>query len=156
DLIRSLAAPPISEDDLDTLVGKPSTWPKTLSPELADKVLWIVRCASDDRRFTWLLDDQPPSKETTHAATVATASLIASRMTATLRRTTGKAVQEASVKDAIESCGFVQARKRSIDSNADWPSAGEFFSETTVKTDKADFVARLWNKRLLAVECKES
>ncbi len=96
---RYLGAPPISEDDLETLAEarlSPSS-----SDEASDKLLAIMRVIVDPRRFPWLLEERPPSAAEVHAAAVASASLIASQRVQTLRRSDEKAAVEGAVKGLL-------------------------------------------------------
>src|SRR4051812_25216916 len=60
------------------------------------------------------------------------------------------------VEQALLESGFVQVPARSIPTPVQAPAAGGFCGESLLGTRKADFVIRLWDHRLMPVECKVS
>ncbi len=59
---RFLAAPPVSEDDLDTLVGQSVAKRKTLPEDLAEKALGVLVAIIDRIRCPWIGRDREPTK----------------------------------------------------------------------------------------------
>lgn len=157
---RYLAGPPISEDDLKALVGTSSLSTKQLAgnPELVRLLIDTVLTGLDRRRFPWVADDRSPTEAERQAAITASAALMAAQGAATLRRSEGKTQQEAAVKDALLAAGFapITIPGNSIPTLDVAPQRGQFCGEVQLGTRKADLVVRLWDGRLLAIECKVS
>lgn len=110
----------------------------------------------DQRRFPWVRDGRDPSEAEKLAAVVASASLLANRKVATMRRNDGKSAQEAAVADMLNSIGWVRVPVRTFKLVEDAPKPGEYCVETSVHGNKADVVVRLHDRRILLVECKVS
>lgn len=157
---RYLAGPPISEDDLKTLVDSPSLAPSTLrkQPELLQRIVETIRTGLDRRRFPWVLEEREPTPAERHAAIIASTTLIASQRVATNRRNTSKQVQEDRVSQALLSLGLrkVEIPGRHIATLAQAPQPGQFCREVTLGTRKADLVIGLWDGRTMPIECKVS
>lgn len=64
--------------------------------------------------------------------------------------------QEQRVKDALVSHGFEEYPAGEIKTIADAPDVGHFFVESLFGSRKADIVFRLWDRRVLPIECKVS
>ena len=156
EVLRYLAAPPVSSDDLVVLT-ETTLAPGTLrrDPVRARLVVQTILGGIDPRRFPWV-GQRAATDEERHAAVVATTALLASRRTETERRGDGKAAQEGAVFAALDAAGFVRADARAIRTLEDAPSTGTYCSETLLGDRKADVVVRLWDGRLLAIECKVS
>lgn len=157
---RYLAGPPISEDDLKTLVDTNSLARTTLQrdPDLVTRVIDTVLSVLDRRRFPWVLEHREPSAAERDAAILATASLAAMRGAETKRRTQGKAAQESAVHQALLSTGYIEvslpnATARTL---AHAPKPGEFCKEATLAGRKADLIVGLWDHRVMPIECKVS
>lgn len=155
--LRYLAAPPISEDDLEVLVSSSLT-PANFrrNHELAAKVTSTILTALDRRRFAWIPEEREPSDAERAASVLATAALMASRQVEADRRNEGKREQENQVRDALLALGFTRVPTRTIESLSQAPGPGEFCTETMLGTRKADFVVGLWDRRVMPVECKVS
>lgn len=157
-VVRYLAGPPISEDDLKTLVGErvlsPTRFKKV--PGLAKLVVDTVFTVIDPRRFVWLNDGREATEAERVAAVVATSSLMASQEVATKRRNEGKSSQEQRVKDALRDCGLEETPTRKIGSTSEGPGAGHYCGESMFGDHKADVVVGLWDNRLMPIECKVS
>jgi hypothetical protein len=155
---RYLGAPPISEDDLETLAE--ARLSPLSSDEASDKLLAIMRVIVDPRRFPWLLEERPPSAAEVHAAAVASASLIASQRVQTLRRGDEKSAVEGAVKGLLVGMGWRLAPIRPARGIqkllSDSPEARTFATQTNLGSDNADVIVRLDDGRLLAIECKGS
>ncbi len=168
EVFRYLAAPPISEDDLKALAEAPSLAKGQLRkrPEDVKHLIDTVRLVLDRRRFAWVIEKRDPTEAEKGAAVMASAALLAARRVETKRRTTGKTQQEAYVKQVLSDIGLKEVKRRSIPNVTLAPSAGEFCGESLLglpksdpKADKgrlADIVLRLWDHRLMPIECKVS
>lgn len=162
DAIRYLAGPPISKDDLKTLVDSNSLAPKVLenNPELVRKLFQTIRDAIDRKRFPWVSDNREPTDTERHAAIIASTALITTQRVATSRRTEGKKEQEEKVRTTLLGYGFeeISIPGRSIPSttHANAPKPGQFCGETTLGNDKADLIVGLWDSRVMPIECKVS
>jgi len=165
---RYLAAPPISEDDLQVLAEAPTLAKGQLrkNPEYVKRLVETVRLVLDRRRFAWVVENREPTEAERGAAVMASAALLAASRVQTKRRTSGKAQQEARVKQVLSDIGLKEVKRRRIPNVTIGPAAGEFcgesllgFSKADAKPDKgrlADIVLRLWDQRLMPIECKVS
>jgi hypothetical protein len=157
---RYLAGPPISEDDLKTLVDTASLSAKRLrgDPQLVQRILDTVRDALDRRRFPWVFEGREPSPAERDAAILASAALAAMRGVETRRRNQGKAAQEAAVRQALLDHGFHQVHipGASAPTLSQAPQPGEFSSEVSLAGRKADLLVGLWDHRVMPIECKVS
>ncbi len=155
---RYLAAPPISEDDLKVLADARSLAKGTLqkSPELVQRLIGVVRQVLDRRRFAWVVENREPTEAERNAAVMASAALLAASKTQTRRRTLGKEQQEAMVKEALKGLGFTEVPSRKIPNISHAPNAGEFCGESVLGNRKGDIIVRLWDQRLMPIECKVS
>jgi hypothetical protein len=165
---RYLAAPPISEDDLKVLAEAPKLSKGQLqrNPEYVKRLVETVRLILDRRRFAWVVENREPSEAERGAAITASAALLAASRVQTKRRSTGKTLQEARVKEVLTEVGMKEVKRRPIPNVTLGPAAGEFCGESLLglpradaKPDKgrlADIVVRLWDQRLMPIECKVS
>lgn len=159
---RYLAAPPISADDLKVLAEAPSlaTGQLRKKPEDVKRLIETVRLVLDRRRFAWVVEGREPTEAERGAAVMASAALLAASRVQTKRRSTGKAQQEALVKQALRNLGLKEVAARQIPNVSLAPAAGEFCEESTLGEPKAgrkaDVVLRLWDQRLMPIECKVS
>ena len=156
---RYLAGPPMSLDDLKTLAEATSLTKKRLQddPDMVKRTVDLILTALDRRRFPWLNEHREPTEAERTAAIMASAALIATQRVETARRHEVKRAQELSVENALLRAKFKKVPPRSIPTNLDQaPGIGEFCGESMLGTRKADFVIRLWDRRLLALECKVS
>lgn len=152
---RFLAAPPISEDDLNTLVGEKVAGRKVIPPAAAGRVALVVRAACDPIRFLWLAEGRRPSPIERRTAIAWSAGLAAVESIRTLRRTEDSQRQERLVIDGLAAIGWTLAPLRRI-SSLDDLSRGEFCREALLARSKCDVPVRLRDGRLLALECKVS
>lgn len=155
---RYLAAPPISQDDLKVLADTRSLSKGNLekSPELVQRLILVVRQVLDRRRFAWVVEDREPTEAERNAAVMASAALMAASRTQTRRRTLGKDQQEAMVKEALKGLGFSEVASRKIPNISHAPAPGEFCGESVLGTRKGDIIVRLWDHRIMPIECKVS
>lgn len=158
EVFRYLAAPPISADDLKVLAEAPSLAKGQLrkKPEDVRRLVEIVRLVLDRRRFSWVVEGREPTEPERGAAVMASAALIAASRVQTKHRTTGKAQQEALVTRALIDLGLRKVPVRDIPTVSLAPSPGEFCGESRLGTRKADIVVRLWDHRVMPIECKVS
>lgn len=155
---RYLAGPPISEDDLKTLVDTVSLNAKRLEgdPDLVQRVIEVVLEGLDRRRFAWVSEEREATESERAAAVLATASLMATRYAATARRSQAKALQEQHVGNSLIEGGLVQVERRAVSILDEAPEPGTFCGESHLGPRKADFLVRLWDRRVMAIECKVS
>ncbi len=157
---RYLAGPPISVDDLKTLADTNSISSRALEgdPELVQRLVQTIRDGLDRRRFPWVAEGREPTQAEREAAVLASTALIATQRVATSRRTQGKKAQEERVRQALLDHGFgeVDVPGRTIPTLFQAPQPGTFCLEVTLSTRKADLVVRLWDGRVMPIECKVS
>lgn len=155
---RYLAAPPISQDDLKVLADARSLTKRTLvnSPELVQRIIAVVRQVLDRRRFAWVVEGREPTEAERSAAVMASASLMAASRAQTMRRTMGKEQQEGMVKTALLDLGFKEVPSRKIPNTSFAPEPGEFCGESHLGNRKGDIIVRLWDQRIMPIECKVS
>lgn len=154
---RYLAAPPVSEDDLKTLAETSlSATALRSDEEQARRVLETVLQVIDPHRFPWLADGRSPNESERLQAIVASAALIATRKVETARRSAAKDEQEAAVRATLLQTGLVEVRVREIPMLDAAPKTAEFCGECVFGGTRADFVVRLPDGRIAAIECKAS
>lgn len=155
---RYLSGPPISQDDLKTLAKAVSLAPSRLrsDPHAVRRIAQIVLACLDRRRFPWLSEKRQPTKAEKYGAVLASAALMAYQRIQTSRRSEGKEKQERRVSDTLVGAGFKEVNTRDVRVLGDAPDVGEFCGESIFGTRKADFIAGLWDKRKLPIECKVS
>ena len=154
---RYLTAPPISEDDLKTLAGT------TLSPsnlrtdaERARRVRDVIFQILDSHRFPWISENRKPTEHERMQAVVASAVLVAAQKVATSRRSDARKNQEEAVKNLLWEIGFTEVRSRDIPIIDLAPHPQEFCSESKLGGTRADILVRLYDRRLMPIECKAS
>jgi hypothetical protein len=154
---RYLAGPPISEDDLRVLADA-SLSPTILRDDAAAarRVRETIVQALDDRRFPWVAAKRPPTRSELKASIMASAALIAAQRVSTERRSLSKATQESAVKDFLRAIGFREVAARPVAMVEAAPARGEFCGESMIGTRKADIPVRLFDGRLMPIECKVS
>lgn len=155
---RYLAAPPISEDDLQVLAEAPSLAKSRLqrTPEAVRRLVDVVRLVLDRRRFAWVVENREPTEAERGAAIMASAALMAASRVQTKRRNVGKQQQEALVTQTLKDLGLKEVPAREIPTVALAPSPGEFCGESILGTRKGDIIVRLWDQRVMPIECKVS
>jgi hypothetical protein len=160
EVVRYLAGPPISLDDLKILVDARSLAPKSIraGDDLVDRLVATIRDGLDRRRFPWVHEQRAATTEEVAVAIVASASLMATQRVATARRNEGKQEQERQVREALEAAGFdeVEIAGKIIRNIASAPSPGRFCREVMFGERKADLVVGLWDQRVMPIECKVS
>lgn len=156
--LRYIAGPPISTDDLKTMAEAVSLNRTRLQrdPDLVQKVIELVLVALDRRRFPWVAEERDPTESERAAAVIASAALISTQRVSTARRHEGKKAQEQKVEDALLGVGYRKVPRRKVGTLVDAPGLGEFCGESMLGGSKADFVIRLWDQRVMPLECKVS
>jgi hypothetical protein len=154
---RYLSGPPISLDDLK-VVSQTSIAPTNLrkSPDQARTIFKTVIAGLDRRRFPWVSEGREPTESEKNAAIIASAALMATQQTSTDRRNVSKELQEQSVFAELDREGLKRVPQRTIETLVDAPGSGEYCSESNLGGRKADVIVRLWDGRVLAIECKVS
>lgn len=161
--LRYLLAPPVSEDDLDTLLDvKLSAKLLRTNPEVSKRFAALIKLGLDTRRFPWLQHGTRPSSTAIKAAELATSVAVAIQRAQTKRRGDEKEQLESSVQSLLlTELTFKQIAQPKDSINLEnfrdrAPRAGEFMRGATLGSDNGDFVIGLWNTRILAIECKSS
>ncbi|MCY3730666.1 MAG: XamI family restriction endonuclease [Chloroflexi bacterium] len=155
---RYLAGPPVSADDLRVLADARLT-PASIraDPGSALRAVETILRGLDRERFAWVAEHRQPSAEERRIAVVATAALIASQRVRTGRQTHAPQRQEALVKSWLADAGFVEEPPRPIPTVFAAPDVGRFTGECVVGASrKADIVVRMWDGRIMPIECKVS
>jgi hypothetical protein len=74
----------------------------------------------------------------------------------TERRNQANRLQEEGVMRTLKAAGMIEVRAKQIVLPGDAPEPGSFSRTAFVAETRADVIARLWDGRLLAIECKVS
>lgn len=156
--IRYLASPAISEDDLKVVAEVASLTPTRLrqDPETAKRVISTVLLALDRHRFPWVGENRDATAAQRANAVTSTTALIAAQRVQTKRRTAAKDDQERQVCDYLVECGFLEVPTRTISNASSAYPQGSFSREALLGSRKADVIVRLWDGRILPIECKVS
>lgn len=157
-VFRYLGGPPIADDDLRTVAEVQSSNASRLrnDPEAVKRIIEVVRTGMDQRRFPWVREDREPTEAEKKAAIVASAAIMATERVRTDRRTKGRQAQEGMVSGVLASVGLVEVAKRKVMTLTDSPAPGQFCGECYLGNRKADFLVRLWDQRIMPIECKVS
>lgn len=155
---RYLAGPPISADDLKVLADARSLTKSHLerSQEDVQRLIGVVRQVLDRRRFAWVVENREPTEAERNTAVMASAALMAASRAQTRRRTLGKDQQEAMVKESLKALGFTEVAARRMPNISHAPAPGEFCGESVLGNRKGDIIVRLWDHRVMPIECKVS
>lgn len=158
EVLRYLAGPPISDDDLKVLAEVESLAPGVISKDHAAirKVFGIIEQVIDPFRFPWVAENRRPTEGERSAALLASSVLLAAQRIATERRIDGKTGQETLVKNYLSSMGFQEIQTETINTIVRGPQRNQFCAESQLGERKADIVVRLHDTRLMAIECKVS
>lgn len=156
--LRFTAGPPISDDDLLTLVEASSISRISVSRQagLGTKIIETILVVLDTSRFPWVRERRPPTDVEVESSVIATAALLAARRVGTARRHSDKQEQEDAVAAALNAAGFSERPRTAIDSLEDAPPAGCYYRTARLGGTEADFTVRIWDRRVLAMECKVS
>ena len=157
EVVRYLAGPPISADDLSVIAGV-SLSPARLAaePRDVDRLIETIMQLLDRDRFAWIAQGREPTEDERTAAVAATSTLLAASRLQTMRRNESRKEQEDAVKQRLRSAGLEEVASRTIQSVRDAPGPGRFCGEALCGTRKADLVIGLFDGRIMPVECKVS
>ena len=157
--LRYLAAPPISEDDLDTLLGSSlSATALRANAALADELVGLLKLSLDPKRFPWIATGKPPTATQLGAAKLASAVAAAIARVQTKRRGDEKEALEKDIEALLPGLGWTKVAKprAAIKLLANGPKPGEYIPHCTLGDDNMDFVIGLKHGRMLALEAKAS
>lgn len=155
---RHVTAPPISQDDLDTIVGENITRRKSVSRDAADEGVWVIEQLIDPERFPWIKDERPPTDEEREIAIKATAGIWAVKRTQTNRRIDPAQEQEEHILETLKSAGLREKSVNRIHSREELEKlpTGCVAHQPYIRNSEADIAVRLQDGRLLAIEGKVS
>ena len=159
--LRYIGAPPVSQDDLETLSGDTLTPSRVQADaEFATAVRDVLRAVLDPKRFPWIAAGRPATRQERESAILASTVLASSQAVQTKRRSDERQVVEGLVKGVLIGLEFRErpAPREGIQSllGTDVPKPGEFMAGCTLGENNADFVIGLWDQRLLVIEAKGS
>jgi hypothetical protein len=152
--LRFIAGPPVSEEDMWTLVGAAKS--KLMKSEFAPDAAEALSLVIDGVRFPWVAEGRAPSPAEVDRAVMATACLIANERLRTHRRMTASVDQEAATAAVLDSAGFERVDSKEQVWLADDMRRGTYSRERRVAGAKCDVPVRLLDGRLLLLECKVS
>ena len=101
-------------------------------------------------------EEREPTETEKKAAILASAALMATQRVGTDRRSKGKKAQEGMVSGVLTGSGLLEVAKRKVLTLTDAPEPGQFCGESYLGDRKADFLVRLWDGRIMPIECKVS
>lgn len=153
-VMRHLAAPPISLDDMKTVIEVLVQEGDDLTPHEA--LVQVVLSALDPVRVPWLSESRKPTADETRAAIDWTTGVWASERIRTYRRMGPSRRQEIAVADMLAKAGFREVPRPGPINVLDALERGCFCREELVAGTKADVPVRLRDGRLLTIECKVS
>lgn len=151
---RYVCGPPISQEDLWTLVGG-SKFAK-VPARLAEDTAEALRVVIDRVRFPWVEEQRHPRVEERERALQSTTLLWAGQRLGTERRSEASTRQEGATGDALSSAGLVFDGSRSRVTLLDDMARGTYSRERVIDASKCDVPVRLRDGRLFALECKVS
>jgi hypothetical protein len=157
--LRSLAATPISHDDLQTLLhSNINKKALTNNQELADKFADLLRGCLDPHRFPWIAKSRPPTKPELSKAVLATSVLTAVSAVQAGRRGDERKALEGRIRDVLDAAGFVKVSKPKggIQILPTAPKPGQYMTTCKFGEHNSDFVIGLMDGRIMAIECKAS
>jgi len=157
--LRSLAASPISADDLQTLLrSKVNKKALASSQDLADSLGSLLKDCLDPKRFPWVAAARPATPAELGMAKLATAVLTTVSAVQAMRRGDERKALEGRVQEILVAQGFIKVTKPQggIQTPRQLPAAGEFMMSCKLGEHNADFVVGLLDGRTLAIECKAS
>lgn len=159
DEFRYLFGPPVSADDLKSLADVGNLSPKKLrrDPEAAEKLLTLLRNTMDARRFPWIAEGRLPSNPEKDRAIFASALMLAAQRALTERRSVAKEDQERAVRDVVTGAGLTAMALQRVRNHAQFPERGIVsLGEVQFGPERADVLVRLWDDRMMPIECKVS
>ena len=155
--LRCVGTPPVSDDDLDTLVdGSVNATAIRRSGDFATAVAQVLRGIADQARFPWIVAGRPPTDHEIEMAILATTTLAAASTILTGRRGDERAQFEKQVHDLLGSTLELVAAETISKPRSQGPQPGQFMKNAVVGAHGADAVVGLYDDRLLCIECKAS
>lgn len=151
--LRYFCAPPISEEDLWTLVGKKF---KNVPESHAGKAAEAFNAVVDHRRAPWVDQGRDPTPAETDQAILSTTVLLAHESFRTGRRGSTSRAQEDDVAQTLAAAKLAFDDSRAPITRLDELARFSFSRERKVAGAKCDLPIRLKDGRLLALECKVS
>lgn len=154
-VLRYFCAPPISEEDLWTMVGQ--KFPKSGVPaDSAEATALALVDSLDTIRLPWIPEGRAPTAAERESAVLATTQLVAYERLRTARRGKAAKIQEAFVAEQLSGIGFELNPMRSAVNSLDDLDRRTYSRERKLAAEKCDVPVRLADGRLLALECKVS
>lgn len=159
--LRYLGAPPISTDDLRTMIDSTLAYTHiATSPERAGMIRDVIHRILDPKRFPWIYEGRSPTLIEEAAAILASSVAASAQRTQTTRRSDERDAVEGAVKAILLSLKFRQVPppRQGIQRllGGDAPNPGDFMVGCKVGDHNGDIVAGLYDGRILALECKAS
>jgi hypothetical protein len=155
DAARFLGGPPVSADDLRTLVASRISQTR-LGADVAERIAEVIRVARDPVRFPWLREGREPTVHEREAAVGWTTGLWTVERLRTGRRTSASRSQEQAVFAALEAAGWTPVARKAVRDPFHDLRPGTFSRELLLAGAKCDVPVKLRDGRLLALECKVS
>jgi hypothetical protein len=157
---RYLAAPPVSQDDLETLSGARLAWTQLKSnPGKAAAVRDVVASILDTKRFGWLREKRTPTKHEIESAILASTVVASAQRVQTERRSEERKELQGAVTHILDRMKYqtVEKPRKGIQNlRRDAPKPGEYMNEVLIHEHNADIAVGLKDFRILAIECKGS
>jgi hypothetical protein len=153
-VFRYMCGPPISQEDLWTLVEGPKF--KSVPDAFADATAAAMSVVIDPFRFPWVNEARSPLEQELESAIVSTTALWSAQRLATNKRKEASARQEDAVGSVLAEASFNFDSSRARISVLDTLERGTYSKERIVADAKCDVPVRLLDGRLLALECKVS
>lgn len=162
DALRYVAGPPVSHDDLSVLATrsvKPVSKKRLRTDdELVSSILALMCKLADPIRFPWIAEERLPTKRELRDAILSTGALHAVQSVQTERRGYGKTIERRLESRLVEQ-GFEKTtapNKGRVNAPIDHPDFPKFFGECTVYGRKVDLFIPLADRRMIALEAKDS
>ncbi|PWC38912.1 XamI family restriction endonuclease [Azospirillum sp. TSO22-1] len=161
DALRYVAGPPISEDDLYTLVTRSADRLKKsdlLRDEVAMQVFGMICRLADPHRFPWIATGRRPRYHELRNAVLMTAAVHAPQTLAAERRGYGRAVEKM-LKDRLDVLGLrcvPTPNGGKINAPKLAPDSGQYYGECTLYGRRVDILIGTRHGRIVAVESKDS
>ncbi len=159
DALRFLSGPPISVNDLKTLSNVSSLSPAKLraQPGKSQQLLNTVIEGVDPIRFSWLAENREPRADERRMAILASALLHAAQRVPSDRRNIAKERQEQAVREHLGSIGLIGRKLRRVRTSAQLPEQGIYsLGKVSFGPKRTDVIARMWDNRVIPIECKIS
>ncbi|HLJ57696.1 MAG TPA: XamI family restriction endonuclease [Chthonomonadaceae bacterium] len=157
--LRYLAAPPISEDDLDTVLAvKVTHRALRLDAAVAEGLVSLLPQTIDPMRFPWIREEVEPTDEQMLAAKLSTAVVATIQRVQTKRRSEENRALETAVENLLKELGYerLPTPGGAISNFRDAPAPGRYMVAVALGGDNGDCVIGLSDGRCLALECKSS